>query len=70
MAIPIPCKIDRISTSSDGKYKDIPIATGKSQQMAEAVVDITVIVEGLVRCGCYKTVYRTLGMIGHKKFRC
>ena len=67
MAVPIPCKIDRISTSSDGRRKDTPIATSHGRRMAEAVGDIPVIVGGLGRCDRYKTIYRTLGVAGHKK---
>ena len=31
--------------------------------------DISVIVEGLGRCDRYKTIYRMLGVAGHKNFR-
>ena len=68
MAIPIPCKIDRISTFSDGRRKDTPIATSHGRRMAEAVGDIPVIVESLGRCDRYKTIYRTLDVAGHKNF--
>ena len=37
--------------------------------MAEAVRDIPVIVGGLGRCDRYKTIYRMLGVAGHKNFR-
>jgi hypothetical protein len=37
--------------------------------MTEAVGDISVIVEDLGRCDRYKTIYRTLGVAGHKSFR-
>lgn len=68
MAIPIPSKIDRISTSSDGRRKDTPIATSHGRRMAEAVGDIPIIIGGLGRCDRYKTIYQTLGVAGHKKF--
>ena len=68
-AVEIFRKIDRHPVSNDDKLSGVSVVITHGLRIAEAVGDISIVIEGLGRCERHKTIYQTFGAAGQKDFR-